>query len=319
MAGTLLLTFDCEGKWGVVDRLGPRYDCYTTPNLEAAYMRVLALLRKYRMGATFAFTAAFSMGGPEFARLRPQLDGWAVGSSPWMRGALAGIDRDGGNGWFAPACLQAVSDAGMHEIASHGFSHLPWGEPWATREVVDSELALVRQVPGFGAGGVETFIYPRNQVAHTDLLPLHGFNIYRAGRRSYGRPANLMRELNLFTASDRFEPGDGLPITVPAGYFLNWRLGLRRCIPVAWTARRWEHMLRHAALTGGVVHAWTHPENFVDGHSMYRLLEKILRFAARERDAGRLRIETCGELVRRLPPAQRLPTPASQARAIIGA
>jgi peptidoglycan/xylan/chitin deacetylase (PgdA/CDA1 family) len=319
MAGTFLLTFDCEGKWGVVDRLGPRYECYTTPCLEAAYHGVLALLQRYRVGATFAFTAAFSMTGAEFGRMRGQIDGSAAGASPWIRRALGGIERDGGNGWFAPSCFRAVEDASIHEVASHGFSHMPWGAAWATREVVDAELALNRQVPGFSSDAVETFIYPRNQVAHTELLPPHGFHIFRAARRSFGRPANLMRELNLFASSEQLGPVDHLPVAVPAGYFLNWRLGLRRCIPVAWTVGRWEHILRHAALTGGVVHAWTHPENFIDGHSMFRLLEKILHFAANEREAGRLRIETCSELVRLSPSSQRLLRPVPEPRAIIGA
>jgi peptidoglycan/xylan/chitin deacetylase (PgdA/CDA1 family) len=319
MAGTFLLTFDCEGKWGVVDRLAPRYACYTTPHLEAAYEGVLAMLRKYRIEATFAFTAAFSMKPAEFGALRERIDASAAGASTWMRRAFAGIERDRGDGWFAPACFGAVRDAGVHEIGSHGFSHMPWGASWATREVLDAELALNRLAPGFGAETVQTFIYPRNQVAHQDLLPQHGFQIYRAARPSLGRPANFMRELNLFPSSEQLGPMEGLPVALPAGYFLNWRLGLRRCIPVAWTVGRWEHILRHAAHNGGVVHAWTHPENFVDGHAMFSLLDRILYFAARERDAGRLRIVTCSELVQLSPHAQRLPRPVSEPRAIIGA
>lgn len=319
MAGTFLLTFDCEGKWGVVDRLGPRYACYTTQGLEAAYSGVLAMLRKYRVGATFAFTASFSMDATRFEGMREQVDATAAGASPWMRRAIAEARRDGGEGWFAPSCFLAVKDEGTHEIASHGFSHMPWGAAWATREVLDAELALNRLVPGFEPEAVETFIYPRNQVTNLDLLPQHGFHIFRAARRSFGRPANLMRELNFFAASEQLGPIDHLPVAVPAGYFLNWRLGLRRCIPVSWTVGRWEHLLRHAAQTDGVVHAWTHPENFIDGHSMFRLLDKILHFAASERDAGRLRIATCRELVRRSPFSQRLLQPAPEPRAIIGA
>jgi peptidoglycan/xylan/chitin deacetylase (PgdA/CDA1 family) len=319
MAGTFLLTFDCEGKWGVVDRLAPRYECYTTPRLEATYGAVLAMLQKYRIGATFAFTSAFAMSAADFTAMRDPIQDSAAGRSPWMRRAFEAVERDRGDGWFAPSCFRAVNEPGIHEIASHGFSHMPWGATWATRDILNAELALNRLAPGFGADTVETFIYPRNQVAHTDLLPPHGFHIFRAARPSFGRPANLMRELNLFASSEQLGPMEGLPVAVPAGYFLNWRLGLRRCIPVAWTVGRWEHILRHAALNGGVVHAWTHPENFVDGHSMFRLLDKILEFAATEREAGRLRIVTCRELVRLSPYSRRLLRPASEPRAIIGA
>jgi hypothetical protein len=319
MAGTFLLTFDCEGKWGVVDRLSARHACFTTPRLEATYLQTLSLLQKYRIAATFAFTAAFSMSPAQFGRMREPIEGSAAAASPWIRRALDESERDGGDGWFAPSCFQAVKDAGVHEIGSHGFSHLPWGAAWATREILDAELALNRQAPGFPAESVETFVYPRNQVAHTDLLPLHGFHIFRDARPSFGRPANLMREFNFLEPSEQLGPMDRLPVAIPAGHFLNWRRGLRRCIPIAWTVSRWQHILRDAARSGGVVHAWTHPENFIDGHSMFCLLEKILQLAAKEREAGRLRIVTCRELVRLSPSSQRLLRPASEPHAIIGA
>lgn len=298
MAGTFLLTFDCEGKWGVVDKLpASRQQWHTTARLEATYQSVLALLQKYRIGATFAFTAAFSMSPREFERMRPEIEHCGAAAAPWMRQALIGIERDDGNGWFSPTCFSAAREAGIHEIASHSFSHIPWKAPYATREILDAELALNRQAPGF-TNAVETFVYPRNQVAHTDLLPLHGFHSFREVRPSLGRPANLMREFNFFSPSEQLGPLGPLPVAIPAGFFLNSRYGVRRCIPVALTVARWKHILQHAARNGGVVHAWTHPEDFIDGHSMFSQLDELLHLIADEREAGRLRIVTCGELVR---------------------
>jgi peptidoglycan/xylan/chitin deacetylase (PgdA/CDA1 family) len=307
MTGTFLLTFDSEGKWGIVDCLTPRdRRCYTSQRLEAAYGEVLSLLQKYRIGATFAFTAAFSMSRSEFGQLRPDIDSCGATGAPWMSQALREIEKDDGDGWFAPSCFQAVKEARTHEIGSHGFSHVPWGAPYATRKLLDAELSLNRKVAGFDAESVQTFVYPRNQVAHKDLLPLHGFHTFRGARRSFGRPANLMREFNLFSTSEQFDPTERLPLAMPAGHFLNWRRGLRRCVPMSLTVARWEHMLRHAARTGGVVHAWTHPENFVDADSMFSLLEKVLRFVADEREAGRMRVVTCSELVRLSPASQQV-------------
>lgn len=305
MAGTLLLTFDCEGKWGIVDCLTPRdRRCYTLQRLEAAYGEMLSLLQKYRIGATFAFTATFSMSRSEFEQMRPDIESSGAAAAPWMRQALREIENDDGDGWFAPSCFQAVKQDGIHEIGSHGFSHLPWGSSYATRQLLDAELSLNRKVAGFDAESVRTFVYPRNQVAHQDLLAQHGFHSFRGFRRSFGRPANLMREFNCFSPSERFGPTEGLPVAIPSGHFLNWRRGLRRSVPLSFTVRRWEHMLRHAAHNGGVVHAWTHPENFVGVDSMFPLLEKILRFVADEREAGRLQVVTCSELLRLSRPVQ---------------
>lgn len=311
MTGTVLLTFDCEGKWGVADKLDPHYrQCLTSRALDATYRDVLELLRKYRIRATFAFSAAFSVNRSEFARLLPDIEDHGAAGVPWMKNALAQIDNDDGDGWFGEACFEAVAHDGTHEIASHGFSHLPWGASYATREVVDAELALVRKVSGFRSSAVETFVYPRNQVAHTDVLPSHGFRSFRDARHSLGRPANLLRELNVLTPSERFGPVGRDPAALPAGHFLNWRHGLRRSIPIGVTVERWKHMLRHAARNDGVVHAWTHPENFVDGDSMFPLLERLLRVIADEQEAGHLRVVTCRELAGKANCAGREPASA---------
>jgi peptidoglycan/xylan/chitin deacetylase (PgdA/CDA1 family) len=299
MIGTFLLTFDSEGKWGWADCLPPRLACYTSPALEQVYAQLLAYLDRYRINATFAFTGAFTMSRAQFDALRPEIEASPLGAAPCTQHALAAADADAGDGWFVPACFAAVQDAGRHEIGSHGFTHIPWRDRDATREVLDSELAFVRKVPGFESRSVRSFIYPRNEVAHTDLLPEHGFTCFRDARPSLGRVANLLRELNVLASSESPALKDEVPVALKPGHFLNWRVGLRRSIPAALTLQRWRHMIRHAARTGGVVHAWTHPENFVDGDAMFPLLEDILRLVADEREAGRLRVVTCSTMAQR--------------------
>lgn len=285
---TFLLSFDCEGKWGLVDCLTSRHEqLFTGERLHATYARLTELLRKYRIDATFAFTGAFCMTPQAFARMRPEVE--RVGAPQWSGRALQEIDRDRGEGWFAPECYDEVCDAGAHEIASHGFSHLPWHSRFATRDILAAELALCRSVPGFGADQVRTFVFPRNQVAHRDLLLAHGFHAYRKSRASSGL-LNLASEFNLRSAGEDITMPQSPLAEVAAGHFLNWRHGLRRGVPLALTVRRWKNMIRDATVSGRVVHAWTHPENFLDGHDMFALLEEILRFVADERDAGRLQV-----------------------------
>jgi len=303
MSGTFMLSFDCEGKWGIVDCLSRRhYELYTSANLEATYQRLTRLLQAYGIQATFAFTTAFSLTAERFNRLMPGPEDLGAAWQAWTGRALAAQEEDGGEGWFAPACFDAVREQDCHEIASHGFSHIPWQATYATRAVLDAELALCRQVPAFSADAVKTFVFPRNQVAHTDLLAARGFTGYRDARACASRVGNFASEFNLLSRSERFESDLRNPTPVPAGYFLNWRHGLRRCVPAALTVRRWKHLLRHAADTGGVVHAWTHPENFVDGHAMFPMLEKILRFVADERESGRLQVVTSTQFIARTQP-----------------
>jgi peptidoglycan/xylan/chitin deacetylase (PgdA/CDA1 family) len=310
--GTFMLSFDSEGKWGLVDCLTDRHDrLYTTQNLDAAYGRLTGLLEKYGIEVTFAFTAAFTLTADEFEALTPDLTELMAEAAPWMTSALAGIRKPGSQGWFSPKCFDMVRDAGCHEIASHGFSHLPWKAPYASRAALDAELTMCRKVAAFGQDAVTTFVFPRNQIAHLDLLPAHGFLAYRESRSSSSRAANLASEFNILSRSEAYDVTDDVPVPIPAGRFLNWRHGLRRCVPAAVTVRRWQNMLRDSARSGGIVHAWTHPENFMDGKDMFPMLEEVLRFAADERDAGRLQIMTIADfLTRRQDRTTKEPSPA---------
>jgi peptidoglycan/xylan/chitin deacetylase (PgdA/CDA1 family) len=298
--GTFMLTFDCEGKWGLVDCLAPRHGrIFTTANLEQTYRRVTSLLTTYDIDATFAFTTAYCLTAQRFEMLRADLPYTSPGAQEWIRRASAAAARDGGQGWFVPACLDMVRERGRHEIGSHGFSHLPWRSSHATRADLDAELRLCRSIPEFSAQTVKTFVYPRNEIAHQELLAAREFDQYRAERVATSRAANLASELNLQPRSERLAAVHGTPRAVPAGYFLNWRKGLRGCIPAALTVHRWKNLLRGATADGGIVHAWTHPENFLDGQAMFPMLEEILRFVADEREAGRLTVATSSQLLAR--------------------
>jgi peptidoglycan/xylan/chitin deacetylase (PgdA/CDA1 family) len=297
--GTFMLSLDCEGKWGLVDCLAPRHkQLFTTGHLDASYRKVTSLLRKYSIEATFAFTSAFTLTPAEFDRLRPALEDFRrIGADPWIGRALAEIEQDQGQGWFAPACFDAVCEPGGHEIGSHGFSHIPWREPYATPAVIDAELALCRSIPAFSGPSVATFVFPRNQVAHLELLAAHGFLGYRSASPPASRAAKLASEFNLLSRSEKWQPSGRTPLPLPAGFFLNWRHGLRRSVPAALTVSRWKHMLRHAGTHGGIVHGWTHPENFIDGDGMFQMFEEILRSVADEREAGRLQVLTNREFM----------------------
>ncbi|TFY96879.1 hypothetical protein [Ramlibacter rhizophilus] len=293
-SGTFVLSLDCEGKWGVADQIAPHHSMLSSRKLEATYRRLVEMLDRYGIEATFAFTTAFTLTRQQFRRLWREHGEDTARTSGWMTQALSHVDRDGGDGWFVPACLDAVSASrGGHELACHGFSHLPWRHPIASRAAAAAELSLTRCVPGFGADAVTTFVFPRNQLAHLDLLPAHGFTAYRDAPRGGSRLATLARECGLWDRSETFTHCTSDPLArLPAGRFVNWRHGLRCVVPAAVTVQRWTHIIRDAQRTGGVVHAWTHPENFIDGHGMFEMFEQILQRVAQARAAGGLQVRT---------------------------
>ncbi|SVE06845.1 uncharacterized protein METZ01_LOCUS459699, partial [marine metagenome] len=56
-----ILSFDCEGKWGMADIIDNNIDSsITNQNLTMAYRSILALLDKHKIKGTFAFVAALT-------------------------------------------------------------------------------------------------------------------------------------------------------------------------------------------------------------------------------------------------------------------
>jgi len=284
MAGRFILSFDCEGKWGVADHLTPGHDAQLSgARLGEAYRRIAELLAQLQVPATFAFTellllepdALAALPGAEIAALLP-----------YTKAAFAEIAAGRTDGWSLPEAAALV--AGEHEIATHGVTHVPWGEIDA--EQARFELSLTERPAG------RTFIFPRNQVAHVDVLAAHGFSGYRLGPPRRSRALSLLQEVNLGAKAEPVPPA-AVPQAIPAGYFINWRAGPRRLVPPAITRRRARRILEDAARTGGVAHFWTHPENIASAPDTLVNLRAIVEEAARLRAEGRIEIQTQKDFV----------------------
>jgi hypothetical protein len=291
MTARFILSLDCEGKWGVADVLTPvEHSALSTKRLVEAYGKIIALLEEFDVPATFAFVGLFGESQASLERLSPELDQLAKGSPDYLGAALRDIRVGSRDGWHGDWAIESVkgSRAG-HEIALHGVTHVPWGS--VDRQYLRDELKLLPLLRS-PVRQAETFIFPRNEVAHVDLLAAIGMKGYRLSRTFASRAASLASEFNLFSAPE--EGGstkDGL-CRIPAGYFVNWRHGARRLVPRGLSSLRARQMLRSAEETGRVVHYWLHPENVASAPDTLNNLRDIVALAVRMRDAGRCEILT---------------------------
>ena len=64
-------------------------------------------------------------------------------------------------------------------------------------------------------------------------------------------------------------------MSIPGGYFLNWKQGLRRVIPEAVTLMRWRSILNDAAANDRVALLYSHPHNLIDGPGTLELFEGV--------------------------------------------
>lgn len=286
MVARVILSFDCEGKWGVADLLDAAvHRDLSDARLAAAYDVIVQLLDEFAMPGTFAFVGAFAQPKAKFREIEDGLREIAKRVPNYVGPALLDLTHGSKQGWHGDWAVNAVEGAATnHEIALHGFSHVPWTD--LDRETVQFEMALWRSTSGPVRDSL-SFIYPRNAVAHTDLLAAAGFQGFRGARPSMSRLHSLASEFNVWASPDPDPIPDGSIIKIPAGRFLNWRHGLRRTVPSFITLRRASHMLDVADQENGVVHFWLHPENLATSPSTFSVLKQLVCLIAKLRDRGR--------------------------------
>jgi hypothetical protein len=102
---------------------------------------------------------------------------------------------------------------------------------------------------------------------------------------------SLLAELNVFEAPEQPLPFSAIT-AIPAGYFLNWRSGIRALVPPAVTSARARKLLHAASPSNGIVHYWLHPENIASAPSTLALLRTLVREVAEAREAGRCQVIT---------------------------
>ena len=249
MAGTFILSLDCEGKWGVADHLDAGIHAALTDDaLRRTYGEIVDALDQREIPATFAVVDFFTRSADELEALARDGVGQTL---PYTSAAWDDLATGTRQGWSAPWLRELVGP--QHEIGSHGASHTPFG--MLAGEALELELSLI------GTGKYETIIYPRNDVAHVDRLAALGIVGYRE-RRAGNRITRLVDEVNLFQPSEQ-PGGPSRPAIIPAGFFINWRAGVRKLVPPGLTRLRARRIIEHAMAHDGVAHFWTHPENIV--------------------------------------------------------
>lgn len=267
----------------------------TRGSLIRIYQDILQLFRQHDLKATFAFVAAFTMTKEERARFEDRFVDIDYRGRNWLRHYRADRARGDADSWFCPEAFEMAREHG-HEIASHGFCHVPFDDTAMPREYLANEVASAVAVAQAKGLKLETFIYPRNLVAHQTVLRDFGFKGYRASLGG-SRRSRFLREFNLFErAQQHGEEVDGM-IRIPPGYFFNWRKGLRAGVPGTVMVARWKSVLNTAVERGEVAHLWFHPHNLLSGPKTIETLDEVITVASRLRDRGKLNVLTQAEYV----------------------
>ena len=293
-----ILSFDCEGKWGMADDAAmASNNPINGDSLTKAYTQIFEILERHKIAATFALVGLFAGGYEQYVDSRGEL----LDSEPhrdWLKVPERSFAAGFQDGWFYPELVNQIKARGNHEIASHSFTHLPLHNGGVAEKSFLTELKFVNQWKAQNSVELSTFIYPRNQIKFEEQLSNFDFLGYRQCDIQNSAYANrfqiLQDECNIGRKSDKHSVSTR-PIAIPPGTFLNWRHGPRRIIPKWVTLKRWSNVLDHAVFSGGVAHLWLHPHNLITARGQVELFEDAISRVAKAQNSGLINSVTQAE------------------------
>lgn len=263
MSGAFCISIDVELAWGVWDR--PNAESLVRGPEERSIVRALVeMFDRHDVSATWAIVGRLLDRAPD--RL-PDL-------------------------WFAPEVIDTIRAAKVpQDIGSHSYAHVYFTD--IPRDELRRDLAQARKVHDAHGLPFTSFVFPKNRVAHTDLLAEAGVQVFRSVDHGWhidarerfgtaaGRIANLVDKVLPITPRV-VDPirRDGL-VELPSSMLLMARNGLRRAAHPAAVVAKARRGLRAAVETDKTFHLWFHPSNFYfEPERQLAILEDIVAEAA---------------------------------------
>lgn len=300
MSGAIIISLDCEGKWGVADRPSEGREFITTPKLTAVYAQILKLFEKHQFRATFAFVSAMTYEADELWGLISGVE-LPYKERDWLRNPLEDIGAGRSDGWCAPLLIQEVMSRGVHHLCAHGGTHVPYDDEASSANAVQWDLHFAKRTHQRLGLEWKGLVFPRNIVGHLDSVHSSGIRYYRKTdpcEELNGVIGRATRLANEFISADRF----GLHrigsielnslAALSSGKFINARIGLRSAVSKEFTMRRVDALLRHAVSYQKIVHLYTHPHNFISDPALFGKLDAILKSVSSYVSRGELQVMT---------------------------
>jgi len=315
--GTFMLSIDTELAWGSVYNGSFRQRLGHYARTREAITRLLALSERYHISATWAVVghlfldqcrAVDGIKHPEI--IRPEYS--------WFGGDWFDADPSSDLGtdpfWYGPDIVGQIQECRVpQEIGCHGFSHMIAGDLGCSRECFASEIRACREQAAKWGVTLQSFVFPRNSIAHLDVLAEQGFTTFRGPEPAwYGglpgpchRPARAAARLLPLTPPAVTPRWDGALWDIPASFFYPHRDGVAHMVPVGWNVHKANLGLAEAARQRGIFHMWFHPFNLAsDPEPLLAGLESIFQRVDRLRAAGKLANATIGGLAQELNASQ---------------
>ncbi|MGH7183875.1 MAG: polysaccharide deacetylase family protein [Nitrospiraceae bacterium] len=314
--GTMVVSLDLELAWGRFDHI-PLATLENESRQERKHIPpLLALFDRYDIPATWAVVGHLMLEKcrrDHHGMAHPDLFPHAYYS--WFPRDWYSFDPcttvGSAPAWYAPDIVEWIRRSRVHhEIGSHSFGHIYYGDSECTPSVALADLNAALQIAALQGIVLKSFVFPRNQVGHLDVLKRFGLRSYRGAEPPLIRTDNrvLQKAVHFFDQLLALRPRavrveETLPglWNLPGNHFFIARDGMRRMIPMASRVLKGKRGITHAVKTGGLYHLWFHPFNLnEDTEAMLSGLAAIFDYAHHMREQGLLEILTMDDYARRL-------------------
>ncbi len=293
--GSVVISLDAELGWGFHDL--PALPAERVARARWGWKQTLELLDAYEIPATWAVVGHLMLGECDGRHENhPTPPGW------FERERTDWADRPDLR--FGTGLVSAILDSPIgHEIGSHSFSHVLFDDADTTADIARAECERAIEIAEEWGLSLRSFVFPRNEVGHRDVLADTGFSTYRSraddpeGAHAVVRDVLRPTSLLVTPSIDEF----GLVDVPPSLFAFGFEGSLRRIgetlcdDPMVALAHRG---IDQAVAGDGVFHLWFHPNNVTTDRDAQRM-RRIFAYLARRRDETSLQVETMGQIGRR--------------------
>lgn len=284
MNGAFIISLDFELYWGVRDSKTREHYAENIIGVREAMPRLLALFDEFNIKATFATLGLLSFPNKEalLAGMPESMPHYSHATYNLTSEYLQhlGHSEEDDKFHFALSMIEQIQRAGVHEIASHTFSHYYTLEDGATSETFKADIEAYKKRAHALGISLNTIIFPRNQYneEYLRICKEAGFIGFRGTEdswlytplsrakettwRRFCRIIDAYWNISGMHCADWSELKDASGLyNIPASRFLrpysaklSWMEGLR--------LKRITNAMTQAAFNGKIFHLWWHPHNF---------------------------------------------------------
>lgn len=292
---TFILSLDLELGWGfysnpqseILAELRRKPDEYIS-----AVRKLLEQLDEYDIPATWGTVGHLLLNekGKFIHRDLPQFQEGLIEWERYQEKCSTPLYR-------APDVVKSILAAEMeHEIATHGFFHLPFTN--CSEEVADLELKLSKKAAKQFGVDIKSLIFPENKIDHLDVLRKNKIKFYRGQNRTNLSFLNYpgLKKVNVLINSLSF-----LPVSASKENKNIWKIPssmefYNTHFPNL-VSKRAKTGINTAVITGNIFHLWLHPWALIIRGELIEELKEVLKLVNKLREKDKIQAKTMKGLI----------------------